>query len=181
MNRFWILLILGIVFANGACQTPKARQPIDVFSGSFIKTSAERNKKLLEREQAVIENVIKKDTVQNYVTSQGGYWYYYNKKDTVSTKTPEFGDIVNFDYNVKTLNGSVIYTEEELGNQVYPIDKDELFHGLREGLKLMKIGEDVTFVFPSYLAFGYYGDNDKIGTNVPIIVNVKLNNIKKED
>ncbi|WP_459212875.1 gliding motility-associated peptidyl-prolyl isomerase GldI [Aquimarina rhabdastrellae] len=181
MRHFGILIILFIAVTNGACQTPKARKPIDVFSGSFIKDSAKRNKELLTKEQTYIEGLIKKDTLHQYITSEGGFWYYYTTKDTISSAKPKFGDIVNFDYDISSLRDQVIYTKEELKNQNYPIDKDELFHGLREGLKLMQIGEEITFIFPSYLAFGYYGDNDKIGTNVPIKVNVKLNNIKKVD
>ena len=45
----------------------------------------------------------------------------------------------------------------------------------------MKTGEDMTFIFPSQKAFGYYGDNRKIGTNVPLIVNVNLKTITKNN
>ena len=41
----------------------------------------------------------------------------------------------------------------------------------------MKVGETVTFLFPSYQAFGYYGDDDKIGTNIPLQSKVTLHNI----
>ena len=46
----------------------------------------------------------------------------------------------------------------KLRTQNYVMDKEELFTGLREGLKLMKPGEIVTFLFPSQKAYGYYGD-----------------------
>ena len=48
------------------------------------------------------------------------------------------------------------------------------FSGLREGLKLMKEGESITFIFPSQKAYGYYGDENKIGRNVPLICEVSL-------
>ena len=44
----------------------------------------------------------------------------------------------------------------------------------------MKEGETVTFIFPSHKAFGYYGDKDRIGTNIPIITEVTLNSITQE-
>ena len=56
---------------------------------------------------------------------------------------------MHFNYNLKSLNGDVIYSEEELKTQKYAMDQEELFTGLREGLKLMKAGETVTFLFPS--------------------------------
>lgn len=57
------------------------------------------------------------------------------------------------------------------------MDQQELFTGLREGLKLMKSGETVTFIFPSQKAYGYYGDQNKIGSNLPIICEVTVNSI----
>jgi len=57
------------------------------------------------------------------------------------------------------------------------MDKEELFTGLREGLKLMKSGETVTFLFPSQKAYGYYGDENRIGSNTPLICKVTVNSI----
>ena len=57
------------------------------------------------------------------------------------------------------------------------MDKQELFTGLREGLKLMKAGETYTFIFPSQKAYGYYGDEKKIGANTPIITQVTVKSI----
>jgi FKBP-type peptidyl-prolyl cis-trans isomerase len=59
------------------------------------------------------------------------------------------------------------------------MDKQELFTGLREGLKLMKTGETVTFLFPSQKAYGYYGDQNKIGSNMPLICEVTVLAIKE--
>jgi FKBP-type peptidyl-prolyl cis-trans isomerase len=58
------------------------------------------------------------------------------------------------------------------------MDKQELFTGLREGLKLMQAGETVTFLFPSQKAYGYYGDENRIGTNVPLICEVTVHSIR---
>ena len=90
---------------------------------------------------------------------------------------PNVGDVVNFDYDVKTLNGQTIYSEEEIQPRNYVMDKEELFTGLREGLKLMKPGETVTFLFPSQKDYGHYGDTDRIGTKVPLMCKVTVNSI----
>jgi len=59
------------------------------------------------------------------------------------------------------------------------VAQEELIAGLREGLKLMKKGESATFIFPSQMAYGYYGDDDKIGTNTPLIYEVTVHDIIK--
>jgi len=172
------LLILVLL---ASCKSPDARRPESVKSGSFIQESAARNKKLNEKEQKLIETIIKNNASNDYIASNSGFWYHYNTKVAADTITADFGDHINFDYNLKDLKGTTIYTSEELGNRDYIMDKEELFTGLREGLKLMKPGETVTFLFPSQKAFGYYGNKDRIGANVPIMSEVTLNTIVKKD
>ncbi|RNC86817.1 MAG: gliding motility-associated peptidyl-prolyl isomerase GldI [Winogradskyella sp.] len=175
-------LILIIAIAIVGCKSPEPRRPVSIKTGSFIKESAERNKALNKIERQQIETLIAgrfKD--KDFLISENGFWYHYNLKSKDDTITPKFGDQVVFNYDILDLNGQPIYTSEELGVQDYLMDKEELFTGLREGLKLMKAKESLTFIFPSHMAFGYYGDENKIGTNVPLICNVTLNKITKNN
>lgn len=178
MNKTLYIFALAMVCIS--CKTPEARKPISSTSGSFINESIARNKKLNAKEQALIEEVMRKNTSNSYIASENGFWYYYNTKPLENTsKNPSFGDVVNYSYSLKDLKGNLIYPEDSFKNIDYAIDKQELFTGLREGLKLMKAGETVTFLFPSQMAYGYYGDENKIGTNVPLIAEVTLNSISK--
>lgn len=175
-----ITLIVLICLTFG-CKSPEAREPISTTSGSFIKESAERNIKLKQKEQERILEIINAHPENEYIASKSGFWYYYNTKIEQDSITAKFGDIVNFNYNVKDLNGNEIYSFEEIPIQNYKMDQEELFTGLREGLKLMKAGETVTFLFPSQKAYGYYGDSKKIGTNIPLMCEVTLNSITQNN
>lgn len=176
MNKLYLFTF--ILLATLSCKQPEARRPVSVSSGSFIDASVERNKKLFAREKSLIEKIIKQDTSKIYTASESGFWYYYTTKvEFDSIEKPDFGDIVNYNYNVKSLSGNVIYSKEELKTQNYAMDREELFTGLREGLKLMKTGETVTFLFPSQKAYGYYGDEKRIGSNIPLICEVTVNSI----
>ncbi|ESU28840.1 gldI protein [Flavobacterium limnosediminis JC2902] len=179
MKRIHIygVMFSGILFAC-CTQKQEARKPVSHSSGTFIKESIERNKKLINNEETLIRDIIKKDTANNYIASPKGYWYYYDVKNDTETLTPKKGDMANFDYEVTDLSGNVIYTTEELKTQNYVVDKQHIMMGLRDGIKLMKKGEKVTFLFPSHMAYGYHGDNEKIGTNQPVICKVTLNDFK---
>lgn len=178
MRHFLLFLVFLSICIS--CKTSEARKPVSISSGSFISESIHRNKELTAREEARIQKIIQRDSLNNYIASDGGFWYYYEKKDTIATMTAKFGDIVNFNYDIKTLNGETIYDQKELDTINYAIDQQDLFFGLREGLKLMKEGEVIIFLFPSYQAYGYYGDNNKIGTNIPLVSRVTLNKITKQ-
>lgn len=171
-----LLFCISVLFIFG-CKSPDARQPVTKNSGSFIKESAKRNIELNDREHKLIKRLIKKEQDSSFVSSENGFWYKYNFKIKGDSITPKFGDIVNFNYDVKDLNGKLIYSEEDLKTQNYAMDQQEIFTGLREGLKLMKAGETITFLFPSQKAYGYYGDENKIGTNIPLMCQVTVNSI----
>ena len=179
MKKFTLMLLA--IIGLGACRTPEARRPVNVKSGSFIDSSVARNKELVAQEEKIIQEAIKKDTTNTYLSSTSGFWYAYQVKDTVNTTVPVFGDIVIFSHTIKDLKNRTIYSKQELKTRQYAIDKEELFYGLREGLKLMKAGEKVRFLFPSYQGYGYYGDTKKIGMNLPLLVDVELHEIIKED
>ncbi len=174
------ILILLLIFS--ACKSPEARYPVSQNSGSYIDESVERNKEMIAEEEDYIKQVMGQNPDTEYLTSADGFWYYYNNKttDSTNTETPKFGDVVIFDYSISTIEGRPIYAEGEKPTREYAIDKEKLFTGLRQGLKLMKEGETVTFLFPSHKAFGYYGDQNKIGGNVPITAKVTLHTIKEE-
>lgn len=178
MNRNILIIFISLVII--ACKSPEGRSPIQHNSGTFINKSVERNKAIYDQEETQMLELLNSNPEQPYLVSESGFWYYYNKKDTLSTQKPTFGDHITFLYDVKLLDGTTILSEEEIGLQNYLVDKtnQELISGIRDGIKLMKQGEIVTFLFPSFKAYGYYGIEGKLGTNVPVKCKVTLKSIK---
>ncbi len=143
-----------------------------------MSESIERNKILTKAENQLLQMKIEGDSLNSYLNSEQGFWYFYEKKDTLDAPVPETGDQVVFNYEVRDLAERVIYSEEELGPQSYLVDKEELISGLQDGLKLMKEGERVIFLFPSYKAYGYTG-SERIEPNQPLVYKVELIKVNK--
>lgn len=180
MKKFVFSLI--IVIALQSCSQQQARKPISHSSGTFLKESVIRNKKLISGEESKIDSIIKSDPNAKYIASQKGYWYRYDKRNTLDTLRPKKGDIAHFNYEIKDLDGNVIYSELELRPQVYRVDKEQkIMMGLRHGIKLMHKNETVTFLFPSHMAYGYHGDDRRIGHNQPLICTVTLTDFNPEE
>lgn len=167
-------LALSLFLLAASCRNLEARKPIEQRTSQRIDASIVRNKKLVEKENKIITNFLKKQPVQ-YQRSENSFWYTYIIKDSLGIITPQFGERVTFLYDIRTLTGDTIYPRAE---KTYIMEQEELFIGLREGLKLMKVGEQIEFVFPSYTAFGYYGDEDRIKSGQIIRSNVTLINIE---
>jgi len=182
--NYYKLSICSLLFAVllfSCKQHEQARRPISQSSGSFMKKSADRNKKLVASEEDVIKKIIKSNPKVKYYATRKGYWLYYEERNTTDLSTPKKGDIAYFNLEIKDIEGKIIYSEAELGPQTYYVDKQDIMMGLRDGIKLMHKNETVTFLFPSHIAYGYHGDNKKIGTNQSLICTVTLRNFVPEE
>jgi len=172
------LLFIFIMLIMVSCKQTEARRPKKHGTTNFYKEVIEKNKKLNALEKKRLEKLISLDTIQKYHSSANGFWYTYHKKDTLSTSKPKFEDLVQIEYNIADINGNIIYDTQE---RVYKIDKEDFIPALQDGIKLMKKGETITFVIPSYRAFGVVGDGNKITVNQPIKSTVTLIDIKSNN
>ncbi|NHF61162.1 gliding motility-associated peptidyl-prolyl isomerase GldI [Flavobacteriaceae bacterium TP-CH-4] len=168
MQRFRFYGYLLVTLFLIGCGGPEPRRPKEVKSGSYYEESIERNKEILALEEKMMEEIIQKDSLHMYQHSASGSWYYYDFKNDEAGYLPQPDDLVTLVYNIVSFENDTIYSMEDIGVQKYKVDKQELFPGLRNSVKLLKEGETATFLFPSSLGYGYPGDGDKIGINMPL-------------
>ncbi|WOC40341.1 gliding motility-associated peptidyl-prolyl isomerase GldI [Polaribacter sp. HL-MS24] len=167
------LFVLILIFV--ACSKNEARRPLNPKpSTTLLSETVDHSKALNEIEVQKIEDYIANDSLQIYEVSKSGFWYSYQKKVHNNASVPVLGDEVIFEYQISDLYGNPIYTKEELGLKKYLVDKEDFISALQKGIKLMKVGETVIFVIPSYHAFGISGDGNKIGMNQTIKSTVTL-------
>ena len=171
-----LLFVISLV----GCTEPEPRKPVKIKTGSFIQNSVERNLELLAQEEKVIQEHMAKDSLQSYLTSATGSWYYYETKIEEGDYLPQPDDLIILTYNVLSLQKDTIYSKEDIGIIQYKVDKQEMFPGLRNSVKLLKEGETAIFLFPSSMAFGYHGDNNKIEPNQPIMSSISILKIEKQ-
>ena len=180
MINFKYLSIVLFLILLISCKEPQARRPISHSSGTFLKESVERNKKIVKGEEGQIDSIIKSNPNVKYIASNKGYWYRYIVQNNQDTLTPKKGDIAFFDYEIKDLKGNIIYTKQEIGPQTYYVDKQNIMMGLRDGIKIMHKKEKINFLFTSQMGYGYHGDDKKIGTNMPLLCIVTLRDFMSE-
>ena len=163
--RLSVVLILFYIFLS--CSDNKPRYPLNKKTDFFLRSSANRNKTLIAREEFLIKKAAKLDSLYNYNVSEAGFLYAYIKTNSESS-LPKKGTQVRFKYQIEDLEKNIIYSYKELGLVNYIVDQESLLPALREGIRIMRAGEVVVFLFPSYLCYSYQGDGDKVGTNQPL-------------
>jgi len=164
-------LIVFLIISS--CSKPEPRKPIIRKTGSFLDESVKRNITINKLEEDLLKRKMQKDSLHKYINSEKGFWYYYQIKDSLDRKTPTKGDLARFTYEVKRLNDEIVFSKDEIGVVQYYVGKQEMISGLHDGIQMLKEGEIVTFLFPSYKAFGYSG-NEKVNPNEPLIFTVEL-------
>ena len=176
-----IRILIFSVFLIIGCSKVEPRRPINPKpSTTILKETIKESIKLNKIEDDKILELIKKDSINTYNVSPNGFWYtYITKSNSDNLISPKTGDIAIFNYNITDLQNNIIYSKEELGIKEYKVDKEDFISALQSGIKLMKVGETITFVIPSYNAFGISGDGNKININQSIKSTVTLINIKQ--
>ena len=172
-NLFFVL-----IFCYG-CSKVVPRKPISPRPSSTVfKQTIKEYKRINTLEEDKIKTLIANDSTKKYLLSPNGFWYTYIHKIEENLPTPKTAQEVTFAYSIADFKDSVIYSTKELGIKKYIVDKEDFISGLQYGIKLMKIGETITFVLPYYNAFGSTGDGNKIKANQSIKSTVTLINIK---
>jgi len=169
-----------------SCSSPKPRKPISRSTSTFLKESITRNKAINKMQEDFFRKMMKKDSLHNYKASNTGFWYRIDTQKDTTNNFPVRGNEVVINYEIKDINNSIIYSKEELGSKnqkeigdrLYKVDGEEFITGLQDGIKLMRLGETVTFLFPSNKVFGASGFQDRIKPNQPLIITVYLKEIK---
>jgi gliding motility-associated peptidyl-prolyl isomerase len=156
-----------------SCSELEPRKPINIPESSFLESSVARNRNIMKKEQKLFKEIIARDSTLEYQLNKSGFWFAYKLK-TKDRVFPKRGDFVRFSYRIEDLKGMLLYDEMELGTVDYLVDKEELLPALREAIKLLSINEVATFLFPSYLCYGYQGDGEKVDINQALRFTIKL-------
>lgn len=175
-TQVFFLLALSLLMG---CREPEVRWPVSTQGGSFLKISAARNKQLLADEETLLAEIRSKDSARTYFESAFGSLYYYEVQLPDGGYTPQAGDQVSLTYSLTTWNNDTLYRDSEIGILHYAVDREALFPGLRQAIKLLQEGETAIFLFPSSLGYGYLGDKNRIGSNIPLKCKITLLQIEK--
>ncbi len=137
------------------------------FEGSRERREAEA-KDLAKNELATVTKGFKK--------TDSGLFYNITKK--TDGKPAAKGSKVSVHYEGKLLDGQVFDSSFKRNQPIdFTLGIGQVISGWDEGIMLLKVGEEATFVIPSDLAYGSRGAGGVIPPNAPLIFKVALVNV----
>ena len=172
MKQFNVIILSLIFVLIAACSDePIRNQP----SAKEIKEKLiEHNQKKVRTEDEIIDSYVDENYPKAQKTVTGLRYVIYpaaNRSDLVPGKTQQ----VTIDYDIELLNGNVIYSTKKEGlPEKFRIEHEDAPAGLHEGLQIMHLGDSAVFILPSFLGYGFTGDQYTIGKNAILVYKVVL-------
>lgn len=173
MKKLLFVFGLSLLVAGCSDPAPKRTRPFD--EARAKEPLLEANQHSVRSEDEDINLYVKRQQL-DIVRSESGLRYEISK--TGHGKLIKAKDEVTYSYQTFSIDGTLLYSSDEEGNKVVEVDKNNEIHAIDEILKLMRNGDSAHLVIPSHLAYGVAGDGDKIRQRIPIVMKIKIINVK---
>ncbi len=172
MKKYFILII-GILLVF-SCKEDKPKEETMLVPSR--NETADMNKNWNIEEQEIINQFVERKG-WDMETSESGLKYLIYKKGTGEKAEPGMRAMV--EYSVTLLDGTEVYSSEEVGPQPFLIERDNVESGLHEGITYMKVGDRAKMIIPYYLAHGLLGDQANIPPLASLVFDIRLLGLSK--
>lgn len=174
MNKNLFFLFIILIFS---CKKSEIQHPTNKFDKSFINESVQNGKIQEQKEQKYIENWITTQKQQKFQPNEDGFWISYLVQNNNKEAKPL--DFVSYTAQITDIEGTEIYSFEDFGIKNIILTKQHEIRGIEKALQKMGKNEETILLLTSFNGYGLYGDENKIGSNQPLKVHLKLLDVKK--
>lgn len=164
----FLLFGLGLVSCNNK---PNQIETRNLNQSQVTEKLLEANKAVIEIENQQIDKYIAENNWEMIETPTGLRYQFIEKGNGPVT---ENGKMVKFEYEVKLISNELIYSSKQSGPKEFRIGSGGVESGLEEGILLLRVGDKIRFIIPSYLAHGLSGDQDRIPPKATLIYTIKV-------
>jgi FKBP-type peptidyl-prolyl cis-trans isomerase FkpA len=177
MKKGLFIICFSFTFVFFSCQSNDEKQSrsskvnIPKAKEKLVRT----NQYLVKAEEQSIQDFIKRYKYDMTETGSGLLYEIYKNGEGPKA---EKGKIAELKFQIRLLNGEVVYESDNDGVKEFLIGKGGVESGLEEGILLLQVGDRARFILPSHLAFGLLGDLQKIPERSAIVYDLELLNLK---
>lgn len=129
------------------------------------------NKILVDKDADIIRKYCKRNKWNYSQTETGLFYEIYEKGKGLKAEAEK---IVEMNYKVYLIDGTLCYTSDSLGTKTFVVGKGGVESGLEEGILLLHEGDKARFVLAPHLAHGLIGDENRIPPRSIIIYYIEL-------
>ena len=131
----------------------------------------EANRNFLIQEAGLINDYIEYHKLNVIQTGTGLRYQIHDQGDD---DLIEKGDIITLEYEVRLLNGNLIYSSENDGNKTFLVGRGGVESGLEEAVLKLSKNSVATLILPAHLAYGLTGDGNKVPHRATLVYKIKV-------
>ncbi|MGN0032837.1 MAG: FKBP-type peptidyl-prolyl cis-trans isomerase [Candidatus Limimorpha sp.] len=155
-----------------SCVDSQTDTDVTVIDANSRRESVEKaNRYMVRQENELINDYIARHNWDMVETGTGLRYRIVKHGDTALIKRK---DIVSMEYEVRLLNGELVYSSNELGAKVIVVGRGGIESGLEEAMLHLHRGDVADIILPSHLAHGLLGDGDKIPPKAALVYSVRI-------
>ncbi len=155
LKRFLFFAVLGLLAWSGCTQNRSAKNKQKVTREQLIAV----NRMLVSRDSAIIAAYVAEENLDLQLFPTG-LWLQVDS--TGRGAMAQKGQIIELDYTLSLLDGTVCYQSSELGRKRFLIGQGGVETGLEEAVLHLRKGDRAIAILPPHLAYGLLGDDAKI-------------------
>lgn len=172
--KFYFFLLI-LVIPLHACQPP-VQERIEEADNKAGKAFVATNKYIRERHREHIMAFTSRVGWEMTETPTG-LWYMVLEQG--NGPPVERGKLVVYTFETRLLNGKLCYSADTTAPKKVVAGKGNIEAGLEEGLLLLREGSRARFIIPPYLAYGNFGDMNKIPGSSILLTEVHVLEVKR--
>lgn len=165
------MILFSSLIMLGCAQNTQVHPPVGgVLSQEDLNVSRNRAKNLNQTERNQIQDWINNQNEKFYPMSLN-YWVNVENLSQKNRKTD--GTEISYQYDIFDFDNVKLYDQPKKNKNVQ-FGKFEELKAVEDALRYLDKNQEATLLVPSVLAFGTYGDNQKIPNDMPLIIKIKV-------
>lgn len=165
-----IPLLMVVLVMCSSCDGEKRQ--VKVSDKQIEESLIQSNKIRARKEAGEIADFITKKGWEMTSTGTGLYYMVYEAGNGIDYS--KNGQEATVHYSIHLFSDTLCYTSRESDPATFKIGLSGVESGLHEGLTYMKEGDKAKFIIPSHLAYGTFGDRNKIPPHTPLVYDIEL-------
>jgi FKBP-type peptidyl-prolyl cis-trans isomerase FkpA len=173
----------------GFPEVPEFAQGVEdlLFNVKLEKVQSQAEMQAETEMQMAEAQSVEKEQMQEYIEennitaqpTETGMYYVEHKKG--SGPKPQEGDKVKVHYTGMLLDGTKFDSSVDRGQPFeFTLGVGQVIRGWDEGIAMMNVGSEATFILPSHMAYGERGAGSDIPPFAPLVFEVELLDVTKE-
>ena len=129
------------------------------------------NRYLLVQEAEQIDDYIERHDMNVIQTGTGLRYQIISQGDG---DLIESGDVVSLEYEIRLLNGKMIYSSKNDGIKTFLVGRGGVESGLEEAILKLRKNSVAILILPAHLAHGLLGDGNKVPARAALVYKLKV-------